>query len=132
MTAARQPRRSALADLSPVTPVSPIAPASTPLTEPERPSAQTRGAEPERAVPARTSPRPNKISVYQDPALTARIQAAIAHTAPQEGLRSMSQFVNDAIVAELDRLEVLYNGGRPFPPARHGAMPVGRQPRAGG
>lgn len=68
----------------------------------------------------------NKLSVYQDRDLTDRLRGAIIYTIPQEGPRSVSDFVNALIVRELDRLEAQYNEGKPFPPVGPKGVPQGR------
>lgn len=112
-------------------------PAATP--EPERPAQ-------EQQAPVEASPAPepgrapttqpsagvpekkwrNKLSFYQDRDLTNRLRGTIVYTIPQEGPRSVSDFVNALIVRELDRLEAQYNDGKPFPPVGPKGVPQGR------
>lgn len=58
---------------------------------------------------------PHKVSFYQDRADTDRLRGAVLATRVQEGHRSMSEFINNAVMAEVDRLEKRYNDGQPFP-----------------
>ena len=43
-----------------------------------------------------------------------------------EGSRSLSQFINQAVMAEVERLERKYNNGEPFPPVGARELPQGR------
>lgn len=69
---------------------------------------------------------PPKMSIYQDPEDTDRIRGAIIHTMGQEGYRTLSQFVNGAVMEEVRRLEEKYNNGQPFPPVSAKGFPKGR------
>ncbi len=71
--------------------------------------------QPAAAAPEKKSKYPPKVSFYQDPADTARVRGAILHTQVAEGTRSLSDFINNAVMAEVQRLEAKYNGGQPFP-----------------
>ena len=51
---------------------------------------------------------------------------AILHTMTTEGARTLSQFINDAVMAEVERLEAKYNGGKPFPSVGARELPQGR------
>lgn len=88
--------------------------AATTATGPGRPEA-----------PAPRKYRP-KVSFYQDPADTARVRGAILHTMTTEGARTLSQFIDHAVMAEVERLERKYNGGQPFPPVPAHQLPQGR------
>lgn len=68
----------------------------------------------------------HKMSIYQDPSDTARIRGAIIHTIAHEGNRTLSQFVNEAVMKEVRRLEEKYNGGEPFPEVSPKGIPQGR------
>lgn len=68
---------------------------------------------------------PNKVSFYQDPADTDRIRGAILHTMIPEGNRTLSQFMQKVSMAEVERLEAKYNGGKPFPSVKAGDLPQG-------
>lgn len=58
---------------------------------------------------------PHKVSFYQDKADTDRLRGALLATQHHEGFRSMSKFIDAAVMAEVRRLEQAYNGGQPFP-----------------
>lgn len=83
-------------------------------------------------APARKAPTrragnkyPPKVSFYQDPDDTDRVRGAILHTMAAEGPRSLSQFINKAVMTEVERLERKYNNGQPFP-AVGAELPQGR------
>nr|WP_290280186.1 hypothetical protein [Corynebacterium faecale] len=48
-----------------------------------------------------------------------------------EGNRNLSQFVNRAVMAEVERLEAKYNNGEPFPSVGAREMPQGGAAAAG-
>lgn len=118
------PRRSSLAGQSPVAPPEP--------TEAAQPAAQPAAPEPEPEPeespqrPQRTRKHRHKVSVYQDPADTDRVRGAILHTMTTEGWRTLSDFINHAVMTEVERLEAKYNGGKPFPPVGARELPQGR------
>lgn len=58
---------------------------------------------------------PHKVSFYQRREDTARMRGAILATRSEEGHRGMSDFINAAVLAEVERLEAKYNNGEPFP-----------------
>lgn len=58
---------------------------------------------------------PHKASFYQSREDTARMRGAFMATRAEEGYRSMSEFISAAVLAEVGRLEVKYNAGKPFP-----------------
>ncbi len=127
------PRRSSLAGSSPVAP--PAQPATTPAPSvveaaPAQQPAVTSEARPAAtatASPGRAKPKyPPKVSFYQDPEDTARVRGAILHTMTTEGARNLSQFIHQAVMAEVERLEAKYNGGQPFPPVEARGLPQGR------
>lgn len=68
----------------------------------------------------------HKVSVYQDPDFTDRMRGAITYTIPQEGPRTLSDFINAAIEAEVERLEAKYNNGAAFPPVGAKGIAQGR------
>lgn len=117
-------RKSSLTGANPVAPAEP-----SPAAEPE-----TRAAEPAPQSSSTTnqaeSPRPRKyppkVSFYQDPADTARVRGAILHTMTTEGARSLSQFIDRAVMTEVERLEAKYNAGKPFRPVAARELPQGR------
>lgn len=103
------PRRSALAGASPITP----------------PNA-TNSPKPEKDTSTDKRKWRHKVSFYQDPEDTERVRAAILHTMlTEEANRNLSQFINDTVMAEVERLEAKYNGGKPFKGVPSGEMPRG-------
>ena len=116
------PRRSSLAGSSPITspPAEPAAVDATGWTKDQHDEAdqaeqmrEMRAVEAEQAA-RRPQPKrkyPAKVSFYQERADTDRIRGAILHTMATEGSRSLSQFINQAVMAEVERLERKYNGG---------------------
>lgn len=120
-----EPRKSSLAGNTPIAP--PAAPAEAP-TEPATPAvASTPAPKAERKAPAKTGSKyPPKVSFYQAREDTDRVRGALLHTMATEGSRSLSQFIHEAVMAEVERLEAKYNNGQPFPrvPARE--LPQGR------
>lgn len=127
------PRRSSLAGSTPVTPpATEPAPAAEPAPAPaQAPAAVTppqQASKPAEAAPVRKTKYPPKVSFYQDPQDTARVRGTILHTMALEGgrFRNLSQFIDQAVMAEVERLEAKYNNGQPFPPMAAGELPQGR------
>lgn len=124
------PRQSSLAGRHPAEPAAApeVTPDRPPRPEAAAPAEQVEDKQP-RAQPVgsvrgrRTRP---KVSFYQHAEDTARVRGAIVHTMAQEGSRTLSDFINNAVMAEVERLETKYNNGRPFPPLKAGEMPQGR------
>ena len=115
------PRRSSLAGQSPIAP-------PTPPTQ-EEPETAPPGAERQEEAPRprkKATKYRHKVSFYQDPEDTGRVRGAILHTMTTEGPRTLSQFINDAVMAEVERLEAKYNGGKPFPSVGARELPQGR------
>lgn len=117
------PRKSSLAGRTPVTPP-PADPAPADLAPPV--AAPAVQGQPAAVAPEKKSKYPPKVSFYQDPADTARVRGAILHTQVAEGTRSLSDFINNAVMAEVHRLEAKYNGGQPFPGVGARGLPQGR------
>lgn len=115
------PRKSILAGSSPITP---------PPTEPTTVDAAgwTHGQHEEvgQKAPQPRKKYPHKVSFYQSPEDTNRVRGAIIHTTSREGPRSLSQFIHQAVMKEVERLEAKYNGGKPFPGVAAGELPQGR------
>ncbi|MFC0456213.1 hypothetical protein ACFFGR_06555 [Arthrobacter liuii] len=132
------PRKSSLAGSSPVTPpaTAPAEPASSPAVGTHATAAPAVGTH-ATAAPAAEPPAAgkkkyaHKVSFYQDSEDTARVRGAILYTMTTEGNRNLSQFVNRAVMAEVERLEAKYNGGQPFPPVGAREMPQGGAAAAG-
>lgn len=95
-------------------------------------TAEAPEVEPSRTLTprAKTTPTktkyPPKVSFYQDPADTARMRAAIIHTMASEQFRNLSQFVDEAVMEKVARLEKKYNDGHPFGSTGAGELPQGR------
>lgn len=123
MTKRPAPRRSSLSG-SPVT--APAAPARSA----EEISGQQQAAESATApqAPAHPEAKPtrHKVSFYQPRADTDRVRGALLHTMATEGPRTLSQFIHNAVMAEVERLEGTYNEGKPFPPVGARELPQGR------
>lgn len=54
------------------------------------------------------------------------MRGALLHTQITEGSRSLSAFINHAVMAEVERLEAKYNAGQPFPAVGARELPQGR------
>ena len=130
-------RMSSLTGANPVAPPAPTetqpaaaaapaevaAPAETPATPPADSTTGKTGRAKTAKQPGKKYP--NKVSFYQDPTDTDRIRGAILHTMVSEGNRTLSQFMQKVSMAEVDRLEAKYNGGKPFPGVKAGDLPQG-------
>lgn len=115
-------RRSSLAGASPITTPAPevdeaAQPASTSTSSTSSTSSTRRTTTPKTRA---------KVSFYQEPEDTDRVRGAILHTMTTEGSRNLTQFINAAVMREVERLEAKYNGGQPFPPIGPGELPQGR------
>lgn len=97
----------------------PAAPAPVPAEDKGQP-------QPEQQTSDRAKKWRHKVSVYQDPDFTDRMRGAITYTIPQEGPRTLSDFINAAIEAEVERLEAKYNNGAQFPPVGAKGIAQGR------
>lgn len=105
-------------------------PTTAPSPNPSPAAAEAPASQPRRrstSAPRRAGTKgPSKISIYQDREDTDRVRGAILHTMASEGSRTLSQFIHNATMAEVERLERKYNNGKPFPPAGVGELPQGR------
>lgn len=110
------PRRSGLAGKSPVIP--PVSAVPTP-GENDR----SAGTSPPKRD---TEAKKRKVSFYQDEDRTARARGAHLHTMAQEGSRSLSDFIDKAVMAAVEQLEAKHNDGKPFPSVKAGGIPQGR------
>ncbi len=134
------PRRSSLTGSSPIAPPTPAAaepPAPAAVAEPAPEVAQpvpsrTPATTPRRAPAAKPAANPDgrkyppKVSFYQHPDDTARVRAAFLHTQVSEGARSLSQFIDQAVMEKVEALEAKYNNGEPFPAIGARELPQGR------
>ncbi|HRL80912.1 MAG TPA: hypothetical protein PLK46_11350 [Propioniciclava sp.] len=130
-------RMSSLTGANPVAPPAPAetqpAPAAQPVEvavpaeQPATPPADLAIGKPGQGKTTKQPGKkyPNKVSFYQDPEDTDRIRGAILHTMVSEGNRTLSQFMQKVSMAEVERLEALYNGGKPFPSVKPGDLPQG-------
>jgi Centromere-binding protein ParB C-terminal len=76
---------------------------------------------------SRTSPDRVQRSFYLPRDLVERARAAVAATVGRDGeAYNVSQLAARGIEAEVRRLELTYNGGKPFPPVSH--VPPGPSP----
>ena len=117
------PRKSSLTGSSPVAPPAAAEPAAAAPIEEAAPATRAAG----RPVTKKAGTKyPPKVTFYQDPEDTARTRGALLHTQISEGSRSLSAFINQAVMAEVERLEAKYNGGKPFPAVGSREMPQGR------
>lgn len=117
------PRRSSLAGSSPVAPPAPQQ-AKQPAIAAQRSTGESTAAKKE--SPEGATKYPHKVSIYQAPEDTARVRAAVLHTMATEGPRTLSQFINQAVMTEVVRMEAKYNGGHPFSPVGARELPQGR------
>lgn len=126
-------RRSSLTGTNPVAPPAPAETQPADVAQPVEVAAPAETpADPDTSKPGRGKAAkqpgkkyPNKVSFYQDPTDTDRIRGAILHTMVSEGNRTLSQFMQKVSMAEVERLEAKYNGGKPFPGVKAGDLPQG-------
>lgn len=76
----------------------------------------------QRGAPAKQQ----KVGFYQHPDDAARMRGAFRQTNGKEKDRSLSDFIQKAIMAEVERREKLYNNGHPFEAVLPGEGPIGR------
>lgn len=117
------PRRSSLAGSNPVAPPQQ---ATSPAVDTNPEPVEKRDHPAVKGRAKRATKYPPKVSFYQDRHDTERVRGAILYTQAQEGPRSLSQFIHRAVMTEVERLEVKYNGGKPFPPIGALELPQGR------
>ncbi|PYF96387.1 hypothetical protein SAMN05216184_11947 [Georgenia satyanarayanai] len=123
------PRKTSLARLSPTDPPPPAASAPGPeVAAPAAPPPPGAGpvAAPAGQPAGEKRKYRHKVSFYQDEDDTARVRAAILHTNHIEGPRSLSEFINHAVMAEVERLERKHNAGQPWPGVGARELPQGR------
>lgn len=120
MSTNRTPRRSALSGASAVRRPQPEEAARTaPKEEPAQTPAPKRKT-------AQTAAKQQKVGFYQHPEDAARMRGAFSMTNGQEGDRSLSDFIQKAVMAEVERREKLYNNGQPFGAVLPGEGLIGR------
>ena len=125
------PRKSSLAGSNPVAPPELSTPSGPPVPAADPSGSHLREEKSPEAKPAaKSEQQPKKwapkVSFYQAPEDTARMRGAFIHTQGVEGSRSLSQFIHNAVMVEVERLEKKYNGGEPFPRVVAKEMPQGR------
>lgn len=119
MTTPPARRKSSLVGQSPVAP--PLSAA------PPAPSGDLQVAQATaRQEPGKKPKYPPKVSFYQDPEDSRRLRAAYRHNLAHSEDRSLSDFINRVVMAEVQRLEDAYNGGQPFAGGQAGEVPKGR------
>lgn len=124
-------RKSSLSGANPVAPAPepPPAAASTVEVSPAKtagPAVSTIGTRQGASSQPKQRKYPPKVSFYQDPEDTARLRAAYRHTLANTADRSLSDFIQRVVMAEVERLEGQYNSGKPFPSVGAGELPQGR------
>lgn len=120
MSTNRTPRRSALSGASAVRSPQPE------QAERAVPHEETAQAPAAKRKTAQTATKQQKVGFYQHPEDAARMRGAFRRTNGEEGDRSLSDFIQKAIMAEVERREKLYNNGQPFEAVLPGEGPVGR------
>lgn len=121
MSSRPTPRKSGLAGKSPVTP-----PAQQPLGKSVPAEREDAGVTPPKTETPAKEPAKKKVSFYQDETRTAHARGAHLYTMAHERRKSLSEFIDNAVMAEVERLEAKYNDGKPFPPVQSGEIPQGR------
>lgn len=124
----RPPRRpSALAGASAFDhPVTAEAPQEAPAAPAAAPKAATAPQSAAESVKRTAKEKPKKLTIYQEPEDTDRMRGAMVGTIQHEGFKTLSKFVQEAIMEKVERLEQRYNGGEPFPAVGPGVIPAGR------
>ncbi|MGG7453031.1 ParB family protein [Plantibacter auratus] len=122
------PRKSSLTGSNPIAPPAAAATEPAEVAAPPAPveKAQSKPASKPAAATVEAKKYRPKVSFYQDPADTDRVRGAILHTQVQEGSRSLSKFIDDAVMEKVAALEAKYNGGQPFPAIGARELPQGR------
>ncbi|MEW5012214.1 ParB family protein [Clavibacter michiganensis] len=109
-------------------PSAPEAPGA--LIEHEAPAATAPASAPPEATSTPAAPAAktakNKVSFYTHPDDADRARGAYLHTQIQTGHRSLSEFIDSAVMDKVKHLEERYNDGKPFPSVTPGSMAQGR------
>ncbi len=104
------PRKSSLAGTNPITSPVPFLPPAEATSPKDKQNHQPQPGK---------KPYPHKVSFYQDRQDTDRVRGAFLHTTTTpEGARSLSEFIDRAVMTYVQQLERKYNGGEPFPGVR--------------
>lgn len=118
------PRKSSLAGSSPIAP--------PPAAAPAQPAPSTPAAAPAPAVEPAAAPRPrrsaggNKVAFYMSAQDAARMRGALRNTQHLTYVRGLSDFIAQAVMSEVERLERKHNDGQPWEPVGPGEIPTGR------
>lgn len=116
MSSARpSPKKSALAGLSPL----------TPPTDGDWSARKNSG----QRSPSKFDGKA-KLTISIDGDLAGRARNAYWATSHVTGVRSLSDWIADAIQRKLTEVELEHNGGEPFPPLDAGQIPTGRRTTA--
>lgn len=115
------PMKSTLAGSSPVT-AAPLQPAEAPATDQVATQAPAPAVEAEPApvaIPATTPARKakkakTKVAYYQETEDAERVRGAFQQVGHLEGYQTFSDFHAAVVMREVERLEKLHNGGKPF------------------
>ena len=78
------------------------------------------------ARPGANKPKKQKVAFYQAPADTARARAAWINTQGKERTRSLSEFIDNAVMEKVEELETKYNQGKSWAAIEAGVLPKGR------
>lgn len=126
-----QARRSTLSGASPIQP--PATPAESKETSVTLAEQQTRTYEP--AAPAAVTsvydpepakaPKKTKMAFYQPVDRQAQVRAAYMRVGHIVGARSLSDFIDRAVMEYVEELGRLHNGGQPWEPVEPGRIPTG-------
>lgn len=73
-----------------------------------------------------THGRQKKVGFWQPPERTDRLRAAYFRTRHLTGARSLTEFIDQAVMARVAELEAQHNGGAQFPPMGPGEIGTGK------
>ncbi|MDA3145787.1 hypothetical protein JSO19_00140 [Leucobacter sp. UCMA 4100] len=122
MSKQRVPLKSSLAGSSPVTAQAPERAAAAPVEA--QPAPQPAPAAESVAKPV--AGKKTKVAYYQERAEADRTRGAFQTVGQREGYRTYSDFHAAVMLREVERLEALYNDGKPFESAAPGTGALGR------
>lgn len=127
------PMKSTLAGSSPVTaaiaqPAAESAPAqATAQAQAPAPKAEPAPVTAPAPAQARKAKTPKiKVAYYQEAEDAERVRGAFQQVAHLEGYHTFSDFHCAVVMREVERLERIHNGGKPFEGARPGTGRLGR------
>ena len=101
----------------PAQPAEAPAAAPAPAVTDSVPAATTPAAEPAPVAPApvrKAKPPKTKVAYYQETEDAERVRGAFQQVGHVEGYQTFSDFHVAVVMREVERLEKLYNGGKPF------------------